>query len=48
MKKIAIALVLATSVLLISSCSGGYTCPTYMKIDDKKMDKTILIDSERV
>ena len=39
MKRVIITLTLAASVLLIASCSGGYTCPTYMKIDDQQMEK---------
>ena len=50
MKKVTIALVLASTVVLISSCSGGYTCPTYMKLEDNQLDKieSVEIDSERV
>ncbi len=39
MKKVFIALTVAASVAVISSCSGGYTCPTYMKLEDKQMKK---------
>ena len=48
MKKIVITLILASTVILVSSCSSGYTCPTYMKMDDKQMEKTETIDSKRV
>ena len=40
MKKVFIACTLAASIVVISACSGGYTCPTYMKLDDKQMKKT--------
>ena len=46
MKKVIIAGTLAVSIVLITACSGGYTCPTYMKLDQKQLKKTE--DSERV